>query len=493
MKKALLVLVAFALVVSGCIDLEERVTIHKDGSGTIMLTAFSTEQMAMEGLKKEKLLEVDGLQVKAKNTLKQKKFYHHEWIDFKSISEFSIKGEILGLHVTKAGLMGFGKKMATFNHAIVAEKPSEPLSQAMLADHYFNYVLELPGKIKKAYPLQMGDVEVEPSIEKNIITWNIPLTMFMDTAGKPIMVRVDFEGKFKITGDLYSQHGIEKLLAKDKIDSALATYDALVEIRGEDDLNLSGKIYLEIIKEALKDKDTKVRMNAASALGEIGDKSAIPLLKEALKDKDTVVRMSAASALEMIGDKSAIPLLKEALKDKSESVKIYAAMALYRIGDKSAIPLLKESLKDKDMKARMYAAMALGKIGDKSAIPLLKEALKDKDTVVRMYAARALGEIGDKSAIPLLKEALKDKNVSVRVWASSALGKIGDKSAIPLLKEALKNKDTGIRMYAASALGEIGDKSAISLLKEALKDKNSRITVNAVRSLMKISKIRKAK
>ena len=462
MKKALLVLVAFALVVSGCIDLEERVTIHKDGSGTIMLTAFSTEQMAMEGLKKEKLLEVDGLQVKAKNTLKQKKFYHHEWIDFKSISEFSIKGEILGLHVTKAGLMGFGKKMATFNHAIVAEKPSEPLSQAMLADHYFNYVLELPGKIKKAYPLQMGDVEVEPSIEKNIITWNIPLTMFMDTAGKPIMVRVDFEGKFKITGDLYSQHGIEKLLAKDKIDSALATYDALVEIRGEDDLNLSGKIYLEIIKEALKDKDTKVRMNAASALGEIGDKSAIPLLKEALKDK-------------------------------SESVKIYAAMALYRIGDKSAIPLLKESLKDKDMKARMYAAMALGKIGDKSAIPLLKEALKDKDTVVRMYAARALGEIGDKSAIPLLKEALKDKNVSVRVWASSALGKIGDKSAIPLLKEALKNKDTGIRMYAASALGEIGDKSAISLLKEALKDKNSRITVNAVRSLMKISKIRKAK
>ena len=96
------------------------------------------------------------------------------WIDFKSISDFSIEGEIIGIHIEKDGIMGLRKKTITFQHAIIIEKTSDPISQVMLADHYFDYVLELPGKINKAYPLHLEGVYIEPSIEEKVITWSIP-------------------------------------------------------------------------------------------------------------------------------------------------------------------------------------------------------------------------------------------------------------------------------------------------------------------------------
>ena len=54
--------------------------------------------------------------------------------------------------------------------------------------------------------------------------------------------------------------------------------------------------------EALKDKDSAVRQDAARALGGIGPaaKEAVPALTEALKDENAQVRRTAADALKRI-------------------------------------------------------------------------------------------------------------------------------------------------------------------------------------------------
>ncbi len=59
-------------------------------------------------------------------------------------------------------------------------------------------------------------------------------------------------------------------------------------------------------------------MSAASALGQIGDPSAVPGLILALEDKENSVQGNAAYALGQIGDPSAVqPLIKVLLRESN--------------------------------------------------------------------------------------------------------------------------------------------------------------------------------
>ncbi|MBC7100919.1 MAG: HEAT repeat domain-containing protein [Methanobacteriales archaeon] len=75
-----------------------------------------------------------------------------------------------------------------------------------------------------------------------------------------------------------------------------------------------------------------VRFAAAAALGELGDPRAVELLIEALKDKDLRVRFEAALALGVSEDPRAVgPLIEAALKDEEGLVRAAAAWALRRM------------------------------------------------------------------------------------------------------------------------------------------------------------------
>jgi len=58
---------------------------------------------------------------------------------------------------------------------------------------------------------------------------------------------------------------------------------------------------IQALIEALKDENKYVRINAARALGKIGDAMAVPALNEAIKDENKYVRINAAKALGKIG------------------------------------------------------------------------------------------------------------------------------------------------------------------------------------------------
>jgi len=77
------------------------------------------------------------------------------------------------------------------------------------------------------------------------------------------------------------------------------------------------------------------RANAAWALGESGDRGAVPVLIRALGDEDTFVRLRAVSALLKFRSREAIPGLVTCLSDKSPMVRERAHMALKAITGKS--------------------------------------------------------------------------------------------------------------------------------------------------------------
>jgi HEAT repeat protein len=82
-------------------------------------------------------------------------------------------------------------------------------------------------------------------------------------------------------------------------------------------------------------KETKVRANAAEALGQMGEgaKDAASTLIQLLQDQDQDVRYFAAGALGMIGEgaQDAVPALIQALQDQNRDVRDSAARALEKI------------------------------------------------------------------------------------------------------------------------------------------------------------------
>jgi len=96
-----------------------------------------------------------------------------------------------------------------------------------------------------------------------------------------------------------------------------------------------GKVAIEPLIKALKDEDLTVRFSAASALGDIKDKSAVEPLITLFKDKYAPVRFSAALALGKIKDTRAIDSLTLLLNDEDPAVKQAAENALKDITGKN--------------------------------------------------------------------------------------------------------------------------------------------------------------
>ena len=205
-------------------------------------------------------------------------------------------------------------------------------------------------------------------------------------------------------------------------------------------LSISGDKYPEIVKpflgafktydfallepliKALEDIDWTVRYRAIVTLGGISphyytktphvvDYLVEPLIK-VLEDEDEYgyVRSNAASVLGEIGDKRAVEPLIKALGD---NVYVrYEALPLsgFYTGDRGKIS--RGAVLKMKKKKPVAVIVALGKIGDKRAVEPLIELLKDPTIGNRHErlekAVEALGRIGDKRAVEPIIKALHD-------------------------------------------------------------------------------------
>jgi HEAT repeat protein len=250
---------------------------------------------------------------------------------------------------------------------------------------------------------------------------------------------------------------------------------------------------IDMLTEALQDKNPGLKQGAASVLGRIGDERAVePLIKVLTTDKGSRVRLRAAIALGQIGSERAVePLIKVLTTDKGSRVRLEAAIALGQIGSERAIePLIKVLTTDKGSRVRLRAAIALGQIRSERAIePLIKVLSTDKGSRVRWGAAIALGRIGSERAIePLIKVLSTDKNTEARGGAAFALGRIRSERVIePLIKVLSTDKNSEVRGRAASTLGFMGSERAIEPLIKALSsDKASEVRWSAAWALKRI-------
>jgi HEAT repeat protein len=214
---------------------------------------------------------------------------------------------------------------------------------------------------------------------------------------------------------------------------------------------------------------------------------------EMLSDKDPSVRSYAADELGLLGESAAdaIPMLSQALLDDFEPVCLNAAYALGAIGE-PAVSTLSEKLGHDNGPTRRMAAYGLAATGA-PAVPVLCDALEHENDEVRHQATYALAQIGSAAepVVDALINRSKDNKVEVRRYIPEAFGGIGAPAApaVPVLIDMLANdEDVQVRFEAALALGQIGPASsdAIPVLKDSLSDKNRYVRDNSIHALERI-------
>jgi HEAT repeat protein len=175
--------------------------------------------------------------------------------------------------------------------------------------------------------------------------------------------------------------------------------------------------------QALNDEDGLLRREAADAIGEIGRRNpAVPELMDAvgtlitqLAVGDMEQRITCARALGNLGNRTAIPPLMESLKDDNENVRIQAVGALAQLVTEGADPTAADHMVVDDVPPLNVARKLLG-------------LMDDSVMAVRVATARALSRILPRIEENNFREQTTDKIIgSVSQWSGEEarpLGKI---------------------------------------------------------------------
>jgi HEAT repeat protein len=207
---------------------------------------------------------------------------------------------------------------------------------------------------------------------------------------------------------------------------------------------------------SLHDPNVEVRAAAASALGHMGAKSAIPALKATVKDPDAGVILTAASSLRLLGDSSAYLIYYavltgerktgEGLIDEQKKM-LTDPKKLAQFGFEEGIGFIpfgglgygvfKTLTKDDVSPVRAAAAIALARDPDPKSGEALVRAASDKSWIVRAAALDAIAQRNDPQLIVGIMGALGDERIEVEYTGAAAIYRLS-KSAESKGKRGIK-------------------------------------------------------
>jgi HEAT repeat protein len=188
------------------------------------------------------------------------------------------------------------------------------------------------------------------------------------------------------------------------------------------------------------------RARAAAALGDLRLTEASPRLEELLRDRQLRVRIAAARALGRLGTPFAAGALLAAL-DQSLVPEQRLVEALG--GEWATAPLLAAFRAPRTIALRVPLADALGRTGSAAAAETLVTAMPAGSVDLRVRIVRALARLGEARAV---RAAMADPHGRVRAQAAWALGRMGDRRSYELLEAGLLDSAPWVRANCAAAL-----------------------------------------
>ena len=233
----------------------------------------------------------------------------------------------------------------------------------------------------------------------------------------------------------------------------------------------------QVLKKDLSDTNPDKRKQAVTAVGAVGPApQVIEILNEALRDKEIIVRQTAAAEIGDAKIRQCIPNLRAALDDTPE-VAFTAAKALWDMGDRSGRRMFEAALTGqlqqgpgfiqgaiRDAKATLRSPSALAKMGVNEAsgallgpfsmgITAVQQAMKDTGAPTRALSITLMSQDCDRYGVELMEwAAAADGNDLVKAAAAKGLGRCGNSSSIAKLMPLLMSGNVAVRDMAAAAI-----------------------------------------
>ena len=222
--------------------------------------------------------------------------------------------------------------------------------------------------------------------------------------------------------------------------------------------------------------------------GAIGREAIIALLKD--PKAELSVRMQAARQLGTRNVKAAVPALTAALDEENEALRFRAATALGRIGDVTAVKSLLDKLGDRDLFTHYSIFKALNRIAiaNPKAWEPIVASLSSEKTEIREGAALAMHETYEEPLVKLLAGFIADSSKSPDARAAA----IAVIAPLQKQRKAWEPTPTELKWWGTMPARNIappkdvewaGTKTVADAIRVALEDANDTIRHAAVQGL----------
>jgi cysteine-rich repeat protein len=233
-------------------------------------------------------------------------------------------------------------------------------------------------------------------------------------------------------------------------------------------------------------EDIDVRANAALALADIGEKSAVDALQAQRSSATSYVKVSFDAALFSLGAESADTLLP-ALKGSPEEL-VIAAKALASF---AKTEFARESLVNVDLSAlkpleQFFLLAERTRLGDKDSQSALQKKLDSQEPAEQILAAYSLARIGSDLGKEKLSGGLTAAQPELALLAANGLLYLGDPSGASLLQNNLSAKSPTLRKNAAEGLALTQDETAALQMAPLLQDKDPQVQISAAAAILSI-------
>lgn len=260
----------------------------------------------------------------------------------------------------------------------------------------------------------------------------------------------------------------------------ISVANGLAQDAAKTNANLSPKVQAwTILDDGLANSSYEKRSKAAQVLGLLkNDPEAERLAIKALSDDRPEVRASAAAALGQIGNKSAIPELHKMFEEKDVTVILASARSLLDLGDKTGY--------------NVYYAILTGET--KTGTGLLdeqKKMLKDPQKMAQFGFETGIGFIPFAGMGWTAFKMLRKDDTSP-ILAASALTLANDpdpKTGAALVTASETQKSWIVRAAALNALATRGDPKLMKAAEESLQDEKEEVQYSAAAAVIRLSDI----
>jgi HEAT repeat protein len=239
---------------------------------------------------------------------------------------------------------------------------------------------------------------------------------------------------------------VRRLRTRPDVDVRLSLVNLLGDLRSQDGFNA--------LREALEgETDVNAASSIISSLGKFRDASAIPHLLRVLERDDIWLKFHAIEALGEIGDRAALPSILPLYAEKSLRKPVLEAIG--KIGDVGTASFLLKIIVDEE-KLNVTALRALVRIAEANRPRIVEK--NERDLIQRKFRASFPAE----KIEPLIELLRTTAKRDVRNFILKFLGWSGDARALPVLLSHLDQPETA--EVAAQALIDFGPLAASPIL-----------------------------